>query len=218
MFPLFQNLPFELRLKIWNLTIEPRVVPCQKLSRPRVPALLQLCRESREEGLRHYEIHYWEPNNKLAVYFNAENDILFATSNLPHDMDYAASLLYKNPAISQIQHLAISRDFWDRIFWSFRNPFYNDLWYRIRGNKNLRTITIVWHGLSVLHTDTPKLIEESEYGRPSHAARYSGNYWRRRLGGKGRQEITRDWRLGRWEPKEEPPEWNTPELIFAHVE
>ena len=135
---------------------------CRRRSRPRVPALLQVHRESREEGLRHFQIHYWEPNRKLPVYFNVELDTLFGTSTSLHDTDYALESLSKNPAISQVHHLAISRSFWERMF---AHPIYDDLYSRIRGNQELRTITIVWHRASVLRSDEPKLVEDKDGGR-----------------------------------------------------
>lgn len=197
MFPLFQNLPFELRLKIWNQTIQSRVILCRKRSRPRVPALLQVCKESREEGLRHYQLHFWEPNNKLAIYFNVELDTLFGTSTSLHDTDYALESLSKNPAISQIQHLAISRSFWERMF---AHPIYDDLYHRIRENRDLKTITIVWHRASVLTTDELELVEDEVGGREDD------------------RQTAQDWRLEMQETKEEHPQWNAPELIFARVE
>ena len=197
MFSLFQNLPFELRLKIWNLAIQPRVILCRKRSRPEVPALLQVCRESREEGLRHYQIHYWEPNNKLAVYFNVELDTLFGTSTSLHDTDYALESLSKNPAISQVHHLAISWAFWERM-WA--HPIYDDLYNRIRENKNLKTVIIVWHRASVLRTDQPKLVEDKDGGRDDA------------------QLTAQEWTLEMQETQVEHPEWNTPELRLARVE
>lgn len=196
-FSLFPNLPFELRLKIWNLTIQPRVILCRRRSRPRVPALLQVCRESREEGLRHYQIHYWEPNNKLAVYFSIEHDTLFGTSTSLHDTDYALESLSKNPAISQIHHLAISRSFWERMF---AHPIYDDLYYRIRNNKDLKTITVVWHRASVLMIDEPKLVEDEDGGREDGL------------------QTAQDWRLEMQESRADHPEWNDAELTFARVE
>ena len=66
-FPLFPNLPIELRLKIWKLaTREPRIIEVRiyrvrgypKHWRPITPqqGILAACHESREEGLKVYEI------------------------------------------------------------------------------------------------------------------------------------------------------------------
>jgi hypothetical protein len=58
MFHPFKRLPFELRIAIWALSLEPRVItqsdgaaeiPKQKFSR--VPAILQVCHEARKEFL-----------------------------------------------------------------------------------------------------------------------------------------------------------------------
>jgi hypothetical protein len=177
--------------------IQPRVILCRKRSRPRVPALLQVNRESREEGLRHFEIHYWEPNNKLAVYFNVQLDTLFSTPTSLHDSDYALESLSKNSAISHIHHLAISRTFWERMF---AHPIYDDLYQRIRQNKDLKTITIVWPSASVLRMDQPILVEDEDGGLENGL------------------QTAEDWRLEMQEGIEENPEWNMPEVKFARVE
>lgn len=199
-FSLFPGLPFELRLKIWNLTIERRVILCQQRSCPQVPALLQVHRESRTEGLRHYQKHYWEPNNKLPVYFNVDLDTLLGTSTSPHGTDYALELLSKNPAISQVHHLAISRSFWERMF---AHPIYDDLYHRIRQNQELKTITIVWHRASVLRLDKLKLVEDEEGEREE---------------GQAGVEAAQEWRLEMQESRESHPEWNDPEMRFMRVE
>ncbi|KAK3387148.1 hypothetical protein B0H63DRAFT_150901 [Podospora didyma] len=82
-FTCFGALPPELRLKIWECLIQPRIVlaacfdsrfkdrkraqlesrPC----RPSVPVLLQVCHESRTLALRHYELSFsWKLPHRLA--------------------------------------------------------------------------------------------------------------------------------------------------------
>jgi hypothetical protein len=93
---------------------------------------------------------------------------LFGTSTSLHDTEYDLESLSKNPAISQIHHLAISLGFWERMF---AHPIYDDLYYRIRANQGLKTITIVWHRASVLRSYEPKLVEDDDGGREEGAGR-----------------------------------------------
>ncbi|KAH7311955.1 hypothetical protein BKA65DRAFT_158080 [Rhexocercosporidium sp. MPI-PUGE-AT-0058] len=70
----FQHLSFELRARIWELTVEPRIVevhvvyhhpnkqlpPMRHLrSSTSAPAQLQTCREAREHLTRHPNVRYW---------------------------------------------------------------------------------------------------------------------------------------------------------------
>lgn len=109
-FSQFLNLPAELRLKIWDYLIQPRIiVTCcfkrdegldkrrqeleQRTTRGNaVPVLLKINRESRAEGLKHYELAFrWNisklisdtPVSKPAqVYFNFKLDALYLTGDL----------------------------------------------------------------------------------------------------------------------------------------
>ncbi len=135
--------------------MKPRVILCRKQLHPRVPTLLHICRESRKEGLRHYQVHYWEPNGTRAVYFNVELDTLFVTARSLHDAQNAVELLSDNPAISQIHHLAISVSFGGMIIAQKSYDFYA----RIRESKGLKTLTVVQHA-SELKTDEPQLVED----------------------------------------------------------
>lgn len=60
-FTVFNKLPTELRLKIWNLAASARMVnlpSCVKLRTPQTFGVLQACRESRNE-LRHRYTHFY---------------------------------------------------------------------------------------------------------------------------------------------------------------
>ncbi|KAJ4359618.1 uncharacterized protein N0V89_000173 [Didymosphaeria variabile] len=92
-FHFFPRLPFEIRARIWELTIEPRIVdvsvsqtylwrgaPLPVTSTP-VPAPLQTCQESRRELQRHYERgftgiddppHVLEPQQYVWVNFDMD--------------------------------------------------------------------------------------------------------------------------------------------------
>ncbi len=85
-FKYFPKLPAELRLKIWNLVPEPRIVEVRFRKDRRkndhkfmaaCPAILHVCQESRIEGLKRYQQAF---NSKWALnrgYFDFEIDILY---------------------------------------------------------------------------------------------------------------------------------------------
>jgi hypothetical protein len=81
----------------------------------------------------------------------------------------------------------------------FAHPIYDDLYHRIRRNKGLKTITIVWHRASVLKTDEPKLFEDEDDES------------------EGSVQTAQDWRLEMEESRADHPEWNNPELRFARI-
>jgi hypothetical protein len=93
-FPQFSLLPTEIRLQIWEAAMpDPRVHelhPCGKLQQGRLmfrsnsstpPVILQVCSESREVGLRHYQLMEYEasyPSKPISkFYFNPRTDTLF---------------------------------------------------------------------------------------------------------------------------------------------
>ena len=82
----------------------------------------------------------------------------------------------------------------------FAHPIYDDLYYRIRNNKDLKTITVVCHRASVLMIDEPKLVEDEDGGREDGL------------------QTAQDWRLEMQESRADHPEWNDAELTFARVE
>ncbi|KAH7336171.1 hypothetical protein BKA65DRAFT_552835 [Rhexocercosporidium sp. MPI-PUGE-AT-0058] len=82
-FPPFQRLPIELRLKIWTLAVEPRIVhiewsrPRRQCLSPDVPALLHVSREARAEGLKIYNPAFNTSDSLTPVYINFELDTIF---------------------------------------------------------------------------------------------------------------------------------------------
>lgn len=90
----FQKLPSELRIQIWELLVEPRVVPIieingQVRSTCPVPVILHICHESRHIGLKFYETSiglvyanltdcFGSDFKEPLIYFNPKLDILYA--------------------------------------------------------------------------------------------------------------------------------------------
>ncbi|TLS27171.1 hypothetical protein PpBr36_04595 [Pyricularia pennisetigena] len=93
-FSLFTALPTELRLEIWRLTFQPRAVEvryqpetdeCRTITHP--PAVLQVCRESREEALRFYHKCFGTKTQEPLIYFNSSIDILYIPRHRPMGYD-----------------------------------------------------------------------------------------------------------------------------------
>ncbi|KAF6812960.1 hypothetical protein CMUS01_12947 [Colletotrichum musicola] len=131
----FPRLLFELRARIWELTVEPRVVELRvalpmrhiRFSTP-VPAQLQTCREAREHLTTHhdarllYEKSFYEiavrprdegtpdPERERYVWFNFEVDILSIG-----EMD----MMVVRPIAHQILRLRLERPLFDEWFGRF---------------------------------------------------------------------------------------------------
>lgn len=83
----FLKLPLELRLAIWNLSIEPRYVNIKWSGKHRrclstntknsVPSLLHTCRESRYEGLKTYTLCFGRTPEFASIYFSYELDAAY---------------------------------------------------------------------------------------------------------------------------------------------
>ena len=110
-FTCFGDLPLELRLKVWEYLVQPRIVIAACFDEQRVPekraqlarrashlpapVLLHICREARQLALKHYELAFsWRVPSMLArprasearVWFNFEQDTLFLLGELePYD-------------------------------------------------------------------------------------------------------------------------------------
>lgn len=74
-FTMFLKLPVELRVKIWNISIAPRVLYEHRnylnsqfilKGYPQIPSILHVNRESREAGLRLYEATYIYGGDKVS--------------------------------------------------------------------------------------------------------------------------------------------------------
>jgi hypothetical protein len=190
----FRRLPFEIQSAVWQLTIEPRIIFCQKHTRNAIPAILHTCQESREEGLLHYQLINFHPASRSPIYFNIACDTLFSASTSIQGRDWNLDFLNDSPAVGQVQHLALSQSFWERLNW---NPAYIFLVDRIRSSKVLQSVTIVSRDKGVFPRDGIRLVDaETE----------------------GLREGLEDWRLELEQSREDFPDWNLPELKFALLE
>lgn len=78
-----RRLPLEMRLMIWNLTIEPRVIELIHIpwngfaTKTPPPVALSICQESRNEVIRRYPKCFGTYYNPSHIRFNWEIDILY---------------------------------------------------------------------------------------------------------------------------------------------
>ncbi|KAL2138564.1 hypothetical protein VTI28DRAFT_6601 [Corynascus sepedonium] len=162
-FHLFPLLPFELRGRIWRLTVEPRIVEVRVVYRPgdrtadgrraigrlvsptRPPAIVQTCREARNEmGLYERamsEVAAREGDDPAKyVWLNWDAD----TVSLGDDTGLAALA----PVASSVRRLRFERDNSDETFYHFESC-------DLRAFSRVRQITVIcggeggiwaWHG------------------------------------------------------------------------
>jgi hypothetical protein len=100
-FHLFPLLPFELRARIWQLTVEPRTVEVRRAHFPRavplfsptpVPATLQACREAR--NLKLYTQAFSDLDKPRYVWVNWDMDIISIGTSL-FCVFHRAAMLFK---------------------------------------------------------------------------------------------------------------------------
>jgi hypothetical protein len=115
-FHCFQELPVEIRLKVWRETCRVhRIVEiiCN-LKRPKwnkfasrtpAPALLHACQEARMEGLRHYEMlpGYGDRRRYRETYVNWDVDSIFLDRDETLDSDIIIDVLDVNQPTSKLQ-------------------------------------------------------------------------------------------------------------------
>jgi hypothetical protein len=138
------ELPKEVRIEIWGILIEPRLVPYNTLSARRsrltidapIQSLLHVCHESRAEVLKTHHITNETPY--LAI--SPQDTILWIRYNGPRTFHIDAQRLEHSGTMRYIQHLALSVKFWNRII---TNQMYSGLYRRIRTCKFLKILTIV---------------------------------------------------------------------------
>ena len=118
-FPLFSKLPIEIRLLIWELTIEPRIVEMKtydqmdiypKNSYPEVPAL-SVCRESRSTVIKAYPLAF-ETWHGEGIRFNFEIDTLYFSQSCKDYIRLFLDVLTKAD-VQQLRYVAIDMTMWE---------------------------------------------------------------------------------------------------------
>jgi hypothetical protein len=113
-FTLFPKLATELRLKVWKMVLPgPRVVVVEyskktklPFSPARIPVILQVNRESRDEALKSYTLAFGLDGADGKIFFDFSNDIFV------FDEDFASQTkVDRCRDLDQVQHLAIPRLF-----------------------------------------------------------------------------------------------------------
>jgi hypothetical protein len=116
----FRKLPTDLRLKIWEALVEPRVVPIivtdiRVCSICPAPVILHICYESRQIGLRYYEptirfFHYQYTNScvkdyrETLIYFKPSTGILYLSSRYTLLKQFDLALCRFQSATHAIDH------------------------------------------------------------------------------------------------------------------
>lgn len=124
LFDLFRKLPAEIRCMIWQFAMPSRTVElrydydvtkCWTLAK--VPALLQVSRESRYEALKRYTLAFGIKQSPSKIYFDFKRDTLFFTYEKWHgDAEYAGEIstlthwFGQSEEAKKIRHLAIDGD------------------------------------------------------------------------------------------------------------
>lgn len=111
-FPLFPKLPTEIRLMVWNFSLEGRTVEIKWtesrgfFSRVPTPIALRVCQDSRDAVKSKYPLSFGNVIYKPSTVFNYALDTLYIDQDVQHQaLHFLASLSAEE--ISQIKHLAI---------------------------------------------------------------------------------------------------------------
>jgi hypothetical protein len=94
--------------------------------------------------------------SRSPIYFNIACDTLFSASTSIQGSDWNLEFLNDSPAVEQVQHLALSQSFWERLNW---NPAYIFLVGHIRTSKVLQSVTIVGRDKGAFSRDGMRLVD-----------------------------------------------------------
>jgi hypothetical protein len=111
----FPQLPLELHLVIWSLTLQPRVVEIRYSrlldtgfkSSSHLPVALQICQESRSRVLDQYPFCFGSKLHPANIRFSFAVDTLYIPGAVTWDINHLLGIL-KNLELSSIKRLAIS--------------------------------------------------------------------------------------------------------------
>ncbi|KAN0110448.1 hypothetical protein V8E51_006835 [Hyaloscypha variabilis] len=157
-FHLFPKFPLELRLKVWKnaiFDIPPRVICIQPISNDGVPAVLQVCRESRQEAKKTFMIvESGQPNLPFTLLVNFQKDTIYLNRNFkakgverfPSALQ-TASHFYKD-AMKEVRLLAMNLEDIHCLTSAYRdNEGKRDLWQMLHENcPKLKKVVLVIDG------------------------------------------------------------------------
>ncbi|TAQ89483.1 hypothetical protein B7494_g2149 [Chlorociboria aeruginascens] len=152
----FPKLPTELRLQIWKFaswaprTIELNfcIVDEKFIDFGHPPAILHVCRESREVGLSFYSLSFGTTKQPPEIYFNPLTDLVYlGTRQYDDEIDaiikYFCSGVESGTPHDYIRHLAFSEDHWSCIGLSSHGDVRHRLRKFLRAFLDLETLVLV---------------------------------------------------------------------------
>lgn len=114
-FTRFRDLPVELRTMIWQDMIKHRVIISDDDRPQPVPLVLQICSESRQEGLRFYKLAQIHRFDETTSQYLHKEDILFIAalkSSLEQQVDESFNVLMSGSIGKEVRQIAIREDVW----------------------------------------------------------------------------------------------------------
>jgi hypothetical protein len=145
-FPLFANLPYELRLKVWECALPgPRIVPVrynrsqkQYTSDAPPPVLLRVCADSRRKFLSVYEKFKLSQKYESSVFVDFTRDTIFFDSlDCSPEGDLAYDLAM-SPQSQKVLYCAIDAQLWEVL-----RVFRYDNLSEVKLLRNLQTLWLV---------------------------------------------------------------------------
>jgi hypothetical protein len=210
------RLPYELRMKIFRLTITPRIVHYNgfgahvsriKLNE-KVPLIMQICQESRREALRLYrpspgvDVDRIERQNKLKVgellgnstfpvRFCGEEDLLLWTRYWPvkRTFENEAKRLLKPETLQYVRKFATLIDYWNRIT---SDPEYREMYAAIRRAPNLKMLCLVSEDVPRRRRVYKKQMKVKHWDGPDHIPRKLVR-WEKEVRLLGKDTVWKDW-------------------------
>ncbi|KAE9372295.1 hypothetical protein N431DRAFT_466557 [Stipitochalara longipes BDJ] len=154
----FPKFPPELRLKVWKntiLAIPPRVICLQPISNDGIPAVLQACRESRQEAKKTFTIvKSGQPKLPFTLFINFENDTIYLNRNFKDKAKecfsstvQTASHFYQD-AMKEVRLLAMNLGNMHHLTTAYRDHGgERDLWQMLHKNcLKLKSVLVIIDG------------------------------------------------------------------------
>lgn len=201
------ELPKELRLEIWSMSIEPRLVPYNAISARRtrlkidapIQPLLHACHESRMEALKTYHI----TNERPYLSICPEDTLLWIRYTGPRTFRVDAPQLEHSAMMQHVHHLALSIKFWNRITTSYEN---DGLYRAIRMAETLKLLSIVDDNYRMMRWGEIKgmnvSLKKAKWPLTAQSWDIQGGGW----SNKNKETLWKGWDAGVEFPERELPE------------